>query len=69
MFKNLEAEMARKNITRQDIADLLDISYNTARNKINGNHKFYFDEAWKIRGYFFPNLELEYLFETENQNI
>lgn len=67
MYKNLEAEMVRKGITRQDVADLIEVSYNTARNKINGNNQFLLDEAYKVKKEFFPELSFEYLFEKQNQ--
>lgn len=68
MFRNLEAEMVRKGVSKKEMAALIGVSYNTIRNKINGKQKFLYDEAFKIREYFFPELSLEYLFETENQS-
>lgn len=62
MFKNLEAEMVRKGVSKKEMAALIGVSYNTMRNKINGKQKFFYDEACKIREHFFPELSLEYLF-------
>lgn len=68
MFRNLEAEMTRKGISRQDLAELIGVSYNTARNKIKGNNRFFFDEAYKIKEELFPEYSLEYLFESYETN-
>lgn len=67
MFKNLEAEMVRKGISRDDIAHLLNQSYNTIGNKLRGDSKFLFDEAYAIKEKFFPEFDLEYLFVKENK--
>lgn len=67
MFRNLEAEMVRKGVSKKEMAALIGVSYNTICNKIKGKQKFFYDEAVKIREHFFPELSLEYLFETENQ--
>jgi DNA-binding XRE family transcriptional regulator len=63
MFRNLEAEMVRKGVSKKEMAALIGVSYNTIRNKINGKQKFLYDEAFKIREHFFPELSLEYLFD------
>lgn len=65
MLHNLAAEMARKSITRYDLAELLNISYGTAVQKVNGNYEFSVAEAKKIKDHFFPDLALEYLFSKE----
>lgn len=67
MYPNLRAEMARKNIKVMVIAQALSISYDTMSNKINGKSDFTRAEIFKIRDEFFPDLTLEYLFETEEQ--
>jgi len=68
MFRNLEAEMVRKGVSKKEMAALIGVSYNTMRNKINGKQKFFYDEACKIREHFFPELSLEYLFRSKNSN-
>lgn len=65
MLHNLVAEMARKSITRYDLAELLGISYGTAVLKVNGNYEFSVAEAKKIKEVFFPDLSIEYLFSKE----
>lgn len=66
MYHNLKAEMARKGIKVKDIADLLKVRRATASDKINGKYRFYCDEAIKIKKTFFPDLSIDYLFQSKN---
>ena len=63
--KNLEAEMKRHNISRMDIANLLNVSYSTIHSRFNGNSEWIYNECVLIRNSFFPELTLDYLFSTE----
>lgn len=65
MYKNLEAEMARVSIKRKDIADLLNIRYASVVDKMSGKFPFKLDEALTIKNRYFPNLSIEYLFDSE----
>ena len=65
MLKNLVAEMARRQVTRRDIARTLGISYGTVIVKIKGSYDFTVSEAQKIRDAYFPDLTIEYLFAKE----
>ena len=65
MYRNLLAEMARKNITKKEIANFLDLRVATICDKIKGKYSFKLDEAFKIKKEFFPQLSVEYLFEVE----
>ncbi|UYL93758.1 XRE family transcriptional regulator [Parageobacillus phage vB_PtoS_NIIg3.2] len=65
VYKNLAAEMARKGITKKDLARSLNMRYPTIVDKTNGKSRFYLDEAIKIKDMFFPDLDLEYLFESD----
>lgn len=65
MYRNLEAEMARNKVTKKDIAKLLGVRYATVLDKMNGKYRFYYDEALAIKKAFFPNLNIEYLFDSE----
>lgn len=67
MFKNLEAEMVRHQITRNDLAILLGVRYATIADRINGKYKFYLIEAVQIKEAFFSDLTLEYLFEMSQE--
>ena len=65
MYRNLLAEMARKSITKKEIAKFLDLRVATICDKINGKYSFKLDEAFKIKKKFFPQLSIEYLFDIE----
>lgn len=65
MYRNLEAEMARHGVKRKDLAELLGVRYATIIDRLNGKYRFYYDEAYKIKKEYFPDLEIEYLFSNE----
>lgn len=67
MFKNLRAEMARKNITNEKIAKALNLNVSTICAKLNSTNRLKYIEAKKIQAIFFPNLSTEYLFEIEEE--
>ena len=51
---NLKGEMAKKNVTIEEIAECLNVHRNSVANKINGRSKFSISEAFKIQKKFFP---------------
>lgn len=63
---NLKAEMAKKDITIEEISKLLCIHRNSVANKINGDSSFSVEEAFKIQEAYFPKLSLTYLFGKED---
>lgn len=65
MYNNLAAEMARKGLTKKDLAEFLDQRYPTVVDKTNGKARFRLDEAVKIKEEFFPDADMEYLFATK----
>ena len=65
MYRNLEAELVRKNVSRAQIAEALGINVATASEKMTKPGRLKLDEAIKIRDKFFPDLKLDYLFEIE----
>jgi hypothetical protein len=65
MYPNLRAEMARKRIMITQISSHLKLRHATVSDKINGKFRFYYDEAFEIKKTFFPEHNLEYLFEFE----
>lgn len=67
MFKNLRAEMARKNITNESIAKALNLNPCTISAKLNSIDRLKYNEAKKIQTIFFPDLSTEYLFEIEEE--
>lgn len=69
MYKNLEAEMARKGIKRKDISKLLNVRYATVVQKLNGRYRFNLDEAFMIKEQCFPELSLEYLFDSDDKKL
>lgn len=62
IYENLIGEMAKKKIKNKNLADLLHIHENTVSNKINGG-SFSIEEAFQIKYKYFPDFEMEYLFE------
>jgi predicted transcriptional regulator len=62
MYPNLEAEIARYKISKEEIAESIGINYKTFINKLNGKYPIKLHEAEKIRNEFFPDLDLDYLF-------
>jgi len=69
MFPNLRAEMARKGLAVNEIAVRLGGSAKTLHRKLSGKSEFTRAEIFKIRNEFFPDLSIEYLFQTgRNQN-
>lgn len=70
MYRNLLAEMVRKNITRKDISKEVKCNYASVVEKINGKRSFTIEEATIIKEKFFPELLIDYLFknfESESQ--
>lgn len=65
MYPNLNAEMARYNITNQDIAIAIDRTESTVSLKLNGKFPITLDEAKKIKAVISTNKPIEVLFSTE----
>ncbi|MDO5575194.1 MAG: XRE family transcriptional regulator [bacterium] len=57
--------MAKRDVLIDDIANYLNIHRNSASNKVNGRSAFSIEQSMKIQEKFFPDLELKYLFATE----
>lgn len=66
MYPNLRAEMARKRVTGNDLAEVLNIRPATFSEKMNGKSGFTFAEAQIIKAYLGTSLSLEELFERGN---
>ncbi len=62
---NLKGEMAKKDITIEEVSKMLGIHRNSVANKLNGDSAFTIHEAFKIHDSFFPELSIDYLFATE----
>lgn len=63
--KNLEAEMKRNDISREDIADALKLSYSTIHSRLNGTSQWLYKECVTLQQTFFPECELQYLFNVK----
>lgn len=64
MFPNLEAELARKKITRNALAKALDVSPNTVTRKLNGETPIYLEECLQIKQILNVQIPVEKLFST-----
>ena len=64
MYNNLRGEMAKKRITGNDLAAILNIRPATFSEKMTGKSQFTLDEAFIIRAYVGSDLTLEELFEN-----
>ncbi len=67
MYPNLEAELARNNITQINVSEVLNIRTSTTSDKMNGKTDFKLRECKKIKTTYFPNLGIEYLFATKDE--
>lgn len=65
----LKAEMARKGLKGVDIARTLNITDQSAYNKINGRTGFTLKETIIIRDKYFPDMAIEYLFADEDARV
>ncbi len=68
MYRNLLAEMVRKNLTTKDLANYIQVDPRTARNKLCGRAEFKWPEVLKIRDYVAPEKPLEELFKKCNDS-
>lgn len=62
MYLNLEAEIARHQIKKPEMAAAIGKNYITLTQKISGKKPFFLEEALKIQETFFPDLDIKYLF-------
>ena len=66
MYRNLEAEIVRKHISKPVIAKEIGRTYNTLNLKIAGKYPFTYDEAIAIHEKFFPEYDFKELFKKSN---
>lgn len=64
-YPNLRAEMARSNISIQDIANVIGTARDTAGAKLSRKRPINLNEAFEIADTFFPDKDVRYLFEAE----
>lgn len=65
IYPNLRAEMARKNVSVQDISEVIETGRDTAGGKLSGKRPLLFDEAIAITDRFFSDKDIRYLFKKE----
>ena len=63
MFPNLRAEMSRKKITLEKLAEVLGLAISTVSQKLNGKYPVTLDEAKKIKSVLDVDIPIETLFE------
>lgn len=63
MYPNVEAEMARKKITRSGMAGYLNLNPNTMGKKLNGESDITLPEAIAIKKLLEVDMDLETLFD------
>lgn len=63
MHNNLKAEIIRKKINKEKMAETIGKTYNTLNLKISGKYPFTYDEAIKIQEAFFPDYDIKELFK------
>ena len=68
MYPNLDAEMARRKITRQTLAKELRITPSTLSFKLNGKAILTLAECIEIRNVIDPKLSIDYLFASNDDN-
>lgn len=68
MLMNLRAEMARRGVKPKHLALLLELRLATIYDKLNGKYAFTFDEALMIKNEYFPDSNIEFLFESSEQS-
>ena len=66
VFPNLEAEMARRKITRKSLAQELHMTVNTIGRKLNGNAPLTLGECMKIKEILNVDILLEDLFKSSD---
>lgn len=68
MYKNLNAEIARAGLDKEDLAQLLSIPVESLTEKLSGKSDFMLDECLKISSVLAEQrLGLEYLFQTAKE--
>lgn len=70
IYLNLEAEIIRAELTREELAGLMGISVQTLKNKLNNNTEFALPETQLIKEILSDRLDqdlsIEYLFKTKD---
>ena len=62
MYRELEAKIAYRGISKKQMAEEIHMNYNTLLDKIGGKSKFTLDEAVTIKDYLAEDIAIEELF-------
>jgi len=65
MYRVLESKIAYKGISKKQMAQDIDMNYNTLLAKMSGKSKFTLDEAVRVKLYLEEELSIEELFKNE----
>ena len=65
MYENLELLMFQHKISKHDVAKTIGVTYNTLLGKLSGKFSFKLDEAFKIQSEYFPDKNINYIFEKK----
>ena len=70
LYPNLSAEMARSNpkLTNKIISDGIEMPYSTLCEKLTIENRLRYDEAELIKNIYFPQLTVDYLFSSLQEN-
>ncbi len=66
MLSNLKAEMARHDVSINDIARAVGKSYRTISDRLRGKSQFPIGDAIVVKNEFFGGMDMEYLFTQVN---
>lgn len=69
MFPNLDAEMARKKITRAELAEKIHKTPTTLSLKLNGKAPITLSECIEIKNAVNPECSVEYLFAKDEGEV
>lgn len=65
MYRNLEAELKRRSITKRQLSEALGVGATAVYKKLLGETEFKLYEAMLIRDTFFPDMTMKYLFTED----
>lgn len=68
MYKMLNVEMTKNNITLKQLSEIMNVSYETIRLKLKGDYPITLGEAKQIKEILKSDMSLEVLFSTEGVN-
>jgi len=69
MYRNLEAEITRKGMTKRELAKMMELAPSTMSQKLNGKAVFTYPEAKKVKEILGVEITLEELFSTHDIKV